>query len=61
MKTLSPILIKLFSRSAPRRPLRYTLLELHTSGVLEVSRRHSLFRLWAPEREFFCGDENHAG
>jgi hypothetical protein len=52
---------KTFSTPAPRRPLRFTLLELHTSGVLRVFRRHSLFRLWAPLRESFDADESFVG
>lgn len=45
---------------ARRRPLRFTLLELHTTGVLQVFRRHSLFRLWAPLRENFDADQDFA-
>jgi hypothetical protein len=30
---------------------RSTLLDLHRRGVVQVFRRHSLFRLWEPLRE----------
>ena len=30
---------------------RSTLLELHRRGVVQVFRRHSVFRLWEPLRE----------
>ena len=50
--------IKLFSKPAPRPPLRCTLLALHTSGVIQVFRTHSLFRIWAPLRENSVSGEN---
>lgn len=34
-----------------RRILRFTLLDLHATGLVQVFRRHSIFRLWAPLRE----------
>ena len=52
--------IKLFAKPAPRRPLRFTLLALHTSGVIQVFRTHSLFRLWTPLRENFDADQDFA-
>ena len=53
--------MKFFCKPAPRRPLRFTLLELHTSGVIRVFRRHSLFRLWTPLRENLDTDESFVG
>lgn len=52
--------IKLFTKPAPRRPLRFTLLALHTSGVIQVFRTHSLFRLWTPLRENFDAEQDFA-
>ena len=52
--------IKFLPKPAPLRPLRFTLLALHTSGVIQVFRRHSLLRLWAPLRENFVSGENFA-
>jgi hypothetical protein len=52
--------IQLFTKPAPRRPLRFTLLALHTSGVIQVFRTHSLFRLWTPLRENFDADQDFA-
>ena len=52
--------IQLFTKPAPRRPLRFTLLALHTSGVIKVFRTHSLFRLWAPLRENFDAEQDFA-
>jgi len=37
--------------TSPRKNHRTTLLALHRSGVMQVFRRHSLFRLWVPLRE----------
>ena len=60
IKELSTLLRKFYFPSPVRRPLRCTLLELHTTGILQVSRRHSLLHLWAPQREFFRNDESFA-
>ena len=53
--------IKFFTKPAPRRPLRLCLMDLHTSGVLQVFRTHSFFRLWTPLRESFDAEENLLG
>ena len=54
--------MKLFSRPSPRaRTLRLTLLDLHTTGVVSVFRRHSFFRIWVPLRENFASHETQAG
>lgn len=54
--------MKFFSQPLRRsRPLRSTLLELHTTGVVSVFRRHSLLRLWVPLRENFLGREDLLG
>ncbi len=54
--------MKLFAKPSPRaRTLRLTLLDLHTTGVVSVFRRHSFFRVWVPLRENFIGDETQAG
>jgi hypothetical protein len=53
--------MKLFTKPASRRPLRFTLLALHTSGVLQVFRTHSLFRLWTPLRENFDAEQDLLG
>ena len=52
--------LKFFTKPAPRRPLRFTLLALHTSGVIQVFRTHSLFRLWTPLRENFDAEQDFA-
>jgi hypothetical protein len=52
--------IKFFTKPAPRRPLRFTLLDLHTTGVIQVFRAHSFFRLWTPLRENFDTDQDFA-
>ena len=52
---------QLFSKPVPRRTLRSTLRELHTSGTISVFRSHSLLRVWAPLRENFDAEENFAG
>jgi hypothetical protein len=43
--------MKFLPKSSSRRPLRFSLIELHATGVIQVFRRHSLFRLWEPLRE----------
>jgi len=43
------------SLSSSRRTLRLTLLDLRAAGVVQVFRRHSIFRLWVPRREIFPG------
>lgn len=43
--------IQLFTKPAPAAPRRSSLLALHTSGVIQVFRTHSIFRLWEPLRE----------
>lgn len=43
--------IQLFTKPAPAAPRRSSLLALHTSGVIQVYRTHSIFRLWEPLRE----------
>jgi hypothetical protein len=50
--------IKFFTKPAPRRPLRFTLLALHASGVIRVFRCHSFFRLWEPLRQNFDADQD---
>jgi hypothetical protein len=40
-----------FTHPASPRPLRFTLLALHASGVIQVYRRHSILRVWEPLRE----------
>ena len=47
--------------SSRRRTLRFTLLELHATGVVQVFRRHSIFRLWTPLREAFTGRSGFEG
>jgi len=61
MKKISASLLKFFAKPAPRRTLRFTLLELHTSGVIRVFRSHSLLRVWEPLRENPDSAENFAG
>jgi hypothetical protein len=39
----------LFSLSRPHR--RSVLRDLYAFGILDVFRRHSIFRLWEPQRE----------
>jgi hypothetical protein len=53
---LSPM--KFFTKSSPPRTLRFTLLDLHSTGVVSVFRRHSFFRVWVPLRETHGGTEN---
>ncbi len=53
--------MKFFSKSSSVRTLRPTLLALHTSGVICVFRRHSIFRLWVPLRENFVAEERFLG
>jgi len=36
---------------------RSTLLALHRSGMMQVFRRHSFFRIWVPLREAFTGSD----
>lgn len=43
--------IQPFTKSTSAAPLRSSLLALHTSGVIQVFRTHSIFRLWEPLRE----------
>lgn len=51
-----------FFRSIVRRPnRRATLLELHRSGVVQIFRRHSIFRLWEPLREHPARTEDFTG
>ena len=61
MKKISTSFLKLFLQPAPRRTLRFTLLELHSSGVIRVFRSHSLLRVWEPLRENVDAGENFAG
>ena len=54
--------MKLFSKSSTRaRTLRFTLLDLHTTGVVSVFRRHSFFRVWVPLREKSAGADPFVG
>ena len=52
--------MKFISKPAARRPLplRVTLIELQTAGVIQVFRRPSIFRLWEPLREHRSRDED---
>ncbi len=50
-----------FTKPAPRRPLRFSLLDLHSTGVIQVFRTHSLFRLWTPMRENFDAEQDLLG
>lgn len=50
--------MKLFAKPARSRTLRFTLLDLHATGVVRVFRRHSIFRLWEPLRETCAGPAN---
>jgi hypothetical protein len=50
--------MKFLFRSSPSHVFRSTLLDLHSSGVMQVYRRHSLLRLWVPLRENACHTEN---
>ena len=59
-KKISASLLQLFLKPTPRRPLRGTLLQLHTSGVISVFRRHSFLNVWAPLRENLDGNESFA-
>jgi hypothetical protein len=43
------------------RRFRTTLLDLHTTGVLQVFRRPSLLRVWVPLRENFDRREDSVG
>jgi hypothetical protein len=49
------------SMTSRRRTLRLTLLQLHATGVVQVFRRHSIFRLWTPLREAFTGRSSFEG
>jgi hypothetical protein len=40
---------------------RSILLDLHHTGVLQVFRRHSIFRVWVPLRENFAHREDAVG
>ena len=52
LKTPAPFAPMNFFRALlPRPNRRATLLELHRRGVVQIFRRHSLFRLWEPLRE----------
>lgn len=54
--------MKLFSKPSSRaRTLRFTLLDLHTTGVVSVFRRHSFFRVWVPLRENLTSEESPLG
>jgi hypothetical protein len=44
-----------------RKNHRATLLDLHAFGVINVFRRHSILRVWQPQREVFSRDETLAG
>lgn len=46
------------SSSSPSRALRSTLIDLYSTGVMQVFRRHSLRRLWVPLREDASRQEN---
>lgn len=51
-----------FFRTLVRRPNhRATLLELHRRGVVQIFRRHSIFRLWEPLREHPSRTEDYSG
>ena len=39
---------------------RTTLLELHRSGMMQVFRRHSIFRVWVPLRETCPANDSFA-
>ncbi|HVS51940.1 MAG TPA: hypothetical protein VHD62_06245 [Opitutaceae bacterium] len=43
--------MKFIFPSFPRSSRRSTLLDLHRFGLMQVFRRPSLLRLWAPLRE----------
>lgn len=53
--------MKLFAKPSRPRTLRFTLLDLHATGVVRVFRRHSIFRLWEPLRETFVSPANSEG
>jgi len=59
-KKISASFLQLFLKPAPRRTLRGTLMQLHTSGVIRVFRRHSFLNVWAPLRENLDGNEGFA-
>ena len=40
-----------FRSLLPRPNRRATLLDRHRRGVVQIFRRHSIFRLWEPLRE----------
>lgn len=51
-----------FFRTLVRRPNhRATLLELHRRGVVQIFRRHSIFRIWEPLREHPSRTEDYMG
>ncbi len=59
-KKISASFLQLFLKPAPRRTLRGTLRELHTSGTISVFRRHSFLNLWTPLRENLDSGESWA-
>jgi hypothetical protein len=50
--------MNLFRLFAHRKNHRSTLLDLHRFGVVQVFRRHSIFRLWEPLREHPISDHD---
>jgi hypothetical protein len=58
--SLSPAM-KFLRFFRPRKNHRATLLDLHAFGVINVFRRHSILRVWQPQREVFSRDETFAG
>ena len=54
--------MKFLFRSLPsRRNHRAVLRDLHAFGIVNVFRRHSIFRLWEPLREHPTGDRSFTG
>lgn len=54
-------LLSLLSPFVRRPNRRATLLELHRRGVVQIFRRHSIFRLWEPLREHPIRDHDFTG
>jgi hypothetical protein len=61
LKKIFTSFLHLYLKPAPRRTLRPTLHELHTSGTIRVFRRHSFLNVWEPLRENFRHDESVVG
>ncbi|HEX2854016.1 MAG TPA: hypothetical protein VHO24_12320 [Opitutaceae bacterium] len=49
---------KFFFKASPSRALRSTLIDLYSTGTMQVFRRHSLLRLWVPLREGVSRSDN---